>query len=78
MRIGPGLYLARIDRFSGGYQAGRDTLRFVRIMSTLMACSSMATETAFLRALNNTRRYQVLGRILELRDEKGRVLARLE
>lgn len=66
------------NRISGGYEAGPGTLRFGQIMHTQMACPAMEGETAFLRALTNTRRYQVLGRVLELRDDSGRVLARLE
>ncbi len=66
------------NRFSGSYTAGRDTLRFGRIVATMMACPDMKTESAFLRALNDTRRYRVLGRTLELLDSGGRVLARLE
>jgi uncharacterized lipoprotein YbaY/heat shock protein HslJ len=66
------------NRISGGFQAGRDTLRFGRMASTMMACPGLEAETAFLRALEATRRYHVLGRTLELLDGDGRLLARLE
>jgi uncharacterized lipoprotein YbaY/heat shock protein HslJ len=66
------------NRVSGSFQASRDTLRFSRMTSTLMACPVLETETAFLRVLEETRRYRVLGRTLELLDGDGRLLARLE
>jgi putative lipoprotein len=66
------------NRISGGYEAGNGTLRFGRTMSTQMACPSMNTETAFLRALAGTRRYRVSGRFLELLDDNGRPLVMLE
>lgn len=43
------------NRISGSYEADQDTLRFGRIVSTMMACPAMETETAFLRALNFNR-----------------------
>lgn len=66
------------NRITAGYDAGNGTLRFGRLITTMMACSSMATETAFLRALEATRRYRVFGRTLELSDDRGRLLVRLE
>jgi heat shock protein HslJ len=66
------------NRFTGGYEAGDGTLTFGPLASTRMACPGMDTETAFLRALEGTRRFRVLGRRLDLEDEHGVVLARLE
>lgn len=66
------------NRISGGYGAGRDTLRFGRLVATRMACPSLDTETAFLRALDATRRYRTMGRILDLFDGAGQLLVRLE
>lgn len=66
------------NRLSGSYRTGNGTLRFGRLISTKMACLSMDTETAFFRELENTRRYRILGRILELVDDNGRLLVRLE
>jgi heat shock protein HslJ len=66
------------NRISGTYETGAGTLRFSPMISTKMACPSMDTETAFLRALNGTRRYRIEGRILELMDGEGRPLVRLE
>jgi putative lipoprotein len=66
------------NRISGSYEAGVGMLRFGPLMSTKMACAALGTETAFLRALGATWRYRVRGRILELMDERGRSLARLE
>lgn len=66
------------NRITGSYAAGRDTLRFQRMVSTLMACPDMETEKRFLKALGETRRFSVSGRMLTLLDARGRVLARLE
>jgi putative lipoprotein len=66
------------NRLSGSYGAGRDSLRFGRIIATQMACISMETESAFIRALDRTRSYRVRGRVLELRDGRSHLLARLE
>ena len=66
------------NRISGSYQAGNGTLRFGPMISTKMACPAMEIETEFLRALENTRRYRIVGRVLELVDEHGRLLAQLE
>jgi uncharacterized lipoprotein YbaY/heat shock protein HslJ/uncharacterized lipoprotein NlpE involved in copper resistance len=66
------------NRFSGGYEAGSGTLRFDRLASTMMACPSIETESAFLRALQAARRYRLQGRTLELSDDRGRFLVRLE
>jgi heat shock protein HslJ len=66
------------NRFSGGYEAGKGTLRVGPLAATKMACGSMDTEDAFFRALDETRRYRVKGRVLELLDGNGKVLAELE
>lgn len=66
------------NRISGGYEAKDRTLRFIRLVSTQMACPSMDTEKSFFRALEAARRYRAMGRILELLDDDQRVLARLE
>jgi len=44
----------------------------------MMACPSLDLETQFLRVLDATRSYRVNGRMLELRDQTGAVIARLE
>ena len=66
------------NRFSGSYEAGEGTLSFGPLASTRMACPGMETETAFLRALEGTRRFRLVGRHLDLEDGHGVVLARLE
>ena len=66
------------NRFTGGYESGEGTLRFGALASTRMACPAMETETAFLKALEGTRRFHLAGRHLDLLDEKGAVLAQLE
>jgi copper homeostasis protein (lipoprotein) len=66
------------NRLSGSYDTGEGTLRFGTLVSTQMNCPSMDTEAAFLAALGATRRYREFGRILELLDDRGRLLVRLE
>jgi len=63
---------------SGDYESGLGILRFRDLTATQMACVSMDTETAFLRALNQTRRYRIIGRSLQLMDDLGRPLAQLD
>ena len=66
------------NRISGDYESGLGILRFRDLTATQMACVSMDTETAFLRALNQTRRYRIIGRTLQLMDDLGRPLAQLD
>jgi copper homeostasis protein (lipoprotein) len=66
------------NRVSGPYEVDDGALRFGSLMSTKMACPGLDIETAFFRALDRTRRYHVSGRTLELMDDSGRLLARLE
>ena len=66
------------NRLSGSYETSGDALRFGPLMGTQMACLAMDTETAFFRALGATSRYRIVGRSLELFDERGRSLAKLE
>jgi len=66
------------NRISGDYESGLGILRFRDLTTTQMACASMDTETAFLRALNQTRRYRIIGRTLQLMDDLGRPLAQLD
>jgi heat shock protein HslJ len=48
-------------------------------MGTKMACpGGMGTETAFLTALGQVQTWRVLGRLLELQDAQGNLLARFE
>lgn len=66
------------NRIAGSYEIGNGTLRLGPLMATKMACPLMDTETAFLRTLDETRRYRILGQTLELIDDAGKVLVRLE
>jgi copper homeostasis protein (lipoprotein) len=66
------------NRIHGTYEAGAGTLRFGPLAATMMACPAMETETTFLRALQETRRYRLNGRTLDLMDDRGRRLVRLE
>jgi heat shock protein HslJ len=66
------------NRIGGGYEACDGALQFGPITATRMACIDMKTETAFLSALERTRRYRVFGRRLELMGANGNGLATLE
>jgi uncharacterized lipoprotein YbaY/heat shock protein HslJ len=66
------------NRINGSYEEGKGVLRFSQMISTRMACPSMETEAAFLRALQDTRRFRIRGRFLELMDGRGNLLVRLE
>ena len=66
------------NRFSGSYESGEGTLKFGPLASTRMACPAMETETAFLKALEGTRRFRLAGRHLDLLDDHGAVLVQLE
>lgn len=66
------------NRITGGYEVTGTSLRIHTLASTMMSCPSMDTERAFLRALDRTRTYRVMGGTLELYDDTGDLLARLE
>lgn len=69
------------NRFSGGYTLSGDRLTLGRMMSTMMACAdpiAMNTETVFLRALPQVRRWRITGATLELLDDGGRSVATFE
>jgi copper homeostasis protein (lipoprotein) len=69
---------AGCNRFSGTWFFTGDRFMFSRTAATRMACPvGMEVEDAFLRALDNTRRYQIKDNILELVDRSGEVRARL-
>jgi copper homeostasis protein (lipoprotein) len=66
------------NHLSGSYETSEGALRFGPLASTQSACPSLETETALLAALERVRRYRVFGRILELLDDRGGLLVRLE
>lgn len=66
------------NRISGPYKKGDATLRFGVLARTQMACITMERENAFLHALEQTRRYWIRGRYLDLLDESGRQVLRFE
>ncbi len=51
---------------SGTYELEGAKLKFGPLITTRMACPAMETETAFLKALEATTRYQVSGKSLTL------------
>ena len=66
------------NRFTGTFEAGAGTLTFGPLAGTRMACPSLDRETAFLRALEGTKRFRLAGRRLDLEDAAGVVLMELE
>ena len=66
------------NKISGSYESGAGTLTFGPLTTTRMTCPGMETEAAFLRALEGTRRFRLVGRHLDLLDARGGVVARLE
>lgn len=61
------------NQYGGDYKAGKDTLSFDNIISTLKACSIpdgvMAQEQKYFASLRSAARYQIVGQRLEIFDE---------
>jgi heat shock protein HslJ len=57
---------AGCNRMTGTYQLDGQKLKFGPLATTRMACPAMQTETAFLKALEATTRYEVSGSSLTL------------
>jgi heat shock protein HslJ len=68
---------AGCNRMTGTYQLDGQKLKFGPLATTRMACPAMETETAFLKALQATTRYEVRGSSLTLYGADTAV-ARLE
>ena len=68
---------AGCNRMVGTYTLDGETLKFGPLATTRMACAAMETETAFLKALEVTSRYEVSGSSLTLYGADTAV-ARLE
>ena len=68
---------AGCNRMTGTYQLDGQKLKFGPLATTRMACPAMQTETAFLKALEATTRYEVSGSSLTLYGADTAV-ARLE
>ncbi len=65
------------NTFSGGYTLRDDSLTFGEFIATRMHCrDAMDLETAFLKALGAAKTWRMVGRRLELVDEKGQTVAR--
>jgi heat shock protein HslJ/uncharacterized lipoprotein NlpE involved in copper resistance len=68
---------AGCNRLIGGFAAHGDQLRFSGAGSTMMACPvGMDLEQGLFQALEATERYRVLGRLLDLYDAEGALVAR--
>ena len=68
---------AGCNRMTGTYKLDGEKLKFGPLATTRMACPAMQTETAFLKALEATTRYEVSGSSLTLYGADTAV-ARLE
>ena len=68
---------AGCNRMKGTYQLDGEKLKFGPLATTRMACPAMQTETAFLKALEATTRYEISGSSLTLYGADTAV-ARLE
>lgn len=67
------------NRLTGRYAVNGNRLSFSNVASTMMACvSGMETEQTFHKALGNVRSWRISGQNLELVDDRGNLLARLE
>lgn len=67
------------NRFFGGYELKGQNLRFNKMGMTRIACiDGMDQEQAFLKALEATVRWNILGEHLELYGSGGELLARFE
>jgi putative lipoprotein len=67
------------NRLSGEYELEDDRLHFGALATTMRACvDGMDIEAGFHAALEKTRTFAIEGQSLELRDEAGAVVARLE
>jgi heat shock protein HslJ len=63
----------------GSYVLENDTLRFSQVAATKMAClKGMDTEDAFLKTLDQIRRWWIEGEHLMLTNEYGEILAQFE
>lgn len=69
---------AGCNRVAGGFVRDGQSLAFVGLTSTLMACPSMAIEDSFLKALRQTVSFQKEGGVLALLDKDGAVAARFD
>lgn len=79
LRVGPPRLTGTggCNRFRGTYTLNGNGLTFGPVMGTRMACPGhMAAETAFTAALGRVATWRVLGRLLELHDAQGNLLAR--
>ena len=68
---------AGCNRMMGTYELDGNKLKFGPLATTRMACPALQTETAFLKALATTTRYEVSGSSLTLFGDDTAV-ARLE
>ena len=68
---------AGCNRMTGTYELDAPSLKFGPLATTRMACPGLATETAFLKALGATTRYEIAGTMLTLFSADTAV-ARLE
>jgi copper homeostasis protein (lipoprotein) len=67
------------NNLTGGYKLNGPEISFTGVAATRMACQQgMEIEAAVFAALNNARRFRIIGQHLELYDANGNMLARFE
>jgi heat shock protein HslJ len=66
------------NRFTGSYALSGDELSFKQMASTRMACPDMQTESAVMKALEATARWQISGAQLDLFSANGALVASFE
>lgn len=70
---------AGCNHFKGGFRKDNRKIRFLAIGTTRLRCETgYELESAFLKALDGARGWEVKGSLLELVDGEGRLLARFE
>src|SRR5690606_27260164 len=62
----------------GSFEADGNSLRFKNMVGTMMACENMAQESAFLQALQTVQRYRISGGQLDLLNETGVAVVKLQ
>jgi copper homeostasis protein (lipoprotein) len=67
------------NRLTGTYTLNGDSITFSKVAATMMACpKGMDTEQHFIRTLDTAKSWKIIGRLLELDDADGTLVARFE
>ncbi len=70
---------AGCNSIAGSYEITENNrIKFGKLMSTMMACENMETETMLNKVLEQTKTYKIIGNKLQLLDEQMQPLAKFE